>query len=69
MNKEEKWKAIIENDSRYDGKFFYGVKTTKIFCRPSCKSKNPVKENVKFFLLLKLHLKVDLGLVKDVDLI
>lgn len=49
MNKEEKWKAIIENDSRYDGEFFYGVKTTKIFCRPSCKSKNPVKENVKFF--------------------
>lgn len=49
MKKEEKWKAVIEYDSTYDGKFFYGVKTTKIFCRPSCKSKNPVKENVIFF--------------------
>lgn len=49
MNKEEKWKAVIGNDSRYDGEFFYGVKTTRIFCRPSCKSKNPIKENVVFF--------------------
>lgn len=32
-----------------DGKFFYGVKTTGIFCRPSCKSKSPKRENVIFF--------------------
>ncbi|MDV4150510.1 Ada metal-binding domain-containing protein [Clostridium sp. AL.422] len=49
MNKEEKWKAVIQYDSRYDGKFFYGVKTTRIFCHPSCKSKNPNRQNVEFF--------------------
>lgn len=43
------WNAVIENNSKYDGKFYYGVKTTKIFCKPSCKSKNPNRENTLFF--------------------
>ncbi|MFY0758514.1 bifunctional transcriptional activator/DNA repair enzyme AdaA [Metabacillus dongyingensis] len=43
------WKAIIECDSAYDDKFYYGVKTTGIFCRPSCKSRKPNKENVRIF--------------------
>jgi len=34
---------------RYDGKFFYAVKTTGIFCRPSCKSKTPNYDNIYFF--------------------
>jgi AraC family transcriptional regulator, regulatory protein of adaptative response / methylphosphotriester-DNA alkyltransferase methyltransferase len=46
---EEVWEAIINCDSAYDGKFFYGVDTTKIFCRPSCKSRNPKRENVRVF--------------------
>jgi AraC family transcriptional regulator of adaptative response / methylphosphotriester-DNA alkyltransferase methyltransferase len=46
---EEKWKALLECDPTYDGRFFYGVKTTGIFCRPSCKSKSPKRENVVFF--------------------
>lgn len=46
---EEKWQAVIENKVDSDGKFFYGVKTTKIFCRPSCKSKSPLRNNVVFF--------------------
>lgn len=45
----EKWQAVVSCDSRYDGIFFYGVKTTGIFCRPSCKSKTPVRDNVTFF--------------------
>ncbi|MFD0698855.1 bifunctional transcriptional activator/DNA repair enzyme AdaA [Paenibacillus sp. GCM10027628] len=45
----EYWKAIVENDTTYDGKFFYAVKTTGIFCRPSCKSKLPNKEHVRIF--------------------
>ncbi|MBY7144820.1 methylphosphotriester-DNA--protein-cysteine methyltransferase family protein [Virgibacillus sp. NKC19-3] len=36
-------------DDSYDGLFFYAVKTTGIFCRPSCKSKSPNKENITFF--------------------
>ncbi|PHE52972.1 bifunctional transcriptional activator/DNA repair enzyme AdaA [Bacillus pseudomycoides] len=45
----EKWQAIILNDASYDGAFFYGVKSTGIFCRPSCKSRTPKKENMRVF--------------------
>lgn len=47
---KERWQAIINNDSSFDDKFFYGVKTTGIFCRPSCKSRAPKFENVRIFL-------------------
>jgi AraC family transcriptional regulator of adaptative response / methylphosphotriester-DNA alkyltransferase methyltransferase len=46
---EEKWQAIIRSDASYNDKFFYAVKTTGIFCRPSCKSRVPKKENVLVF--------------------
>ncbi|OZB99167.1 bifunctional transcriptional activator/DNA repair enzyme AdaA [Paenibacillus sp. XY044] len=46
---EEKWQAIVSNDAAYDFRFFYGVSTTGIFCRPSCKSRPPNKENVQIF--------------------
>ena len=46
---EEKWQAIIHNDATYNDKFFYAVITTGIFCRPSCKSRAPKKENVLIF--------------------
>ncbi|MCR1900094.1 helix-turn-helix domain-containing protein [Irregularibacter muris] len=49
MTKEEMWKATFENDASYDGIFFYAVKSTGIYCRPSCKSKIPKRENVCFF--------------------
>jgi len=45
----EYWKAIIDCDAAYDDHFLYGVITTGIFCRPSCKSRVPKKENVKIF--------------------
>lgn len=40
---------VIKNDRRYNGKFFYGVRSTGIFCRPSCVSKRPKAENIIFF--------------------
>lgn len=43
------WEATIKCDQAYDGQFFYAVKTTRIFCRPSCKSKTPNIENICFF--------------------
>lgn len=46
---EEKWQASLACNPAYDGRFFYGVKTTGIFCRPSCKSKSPKRKNVAFF--------------------
>lgn len=49
MIDSERWNAIITNDQSYDGIFFYGVKSTGIFCRPSCASKPPKPENVVFF--------------------
>lgn len=49
MTREEKLKAVAENDTNYDGKFYYAVKSTGIYCRPSCKSKKAKAENIEFF--------------------
>ncbi|QTM98352.1 helix-turn-helix domain-containing protein [Sediminibacillus dalangtanensis] len=49
-SKEIMWQATVSCDSSYDGIFFYAVRTTGIFCRPSCRSKVPNCENVSFFL-------------------
>ena len=46
---DEIWQAILSNDSAYNDQFYYAVKSTGIFCRPSCKSKPPKKENVRLF--------------------
>ncbi|NUN06913.1 MAG: DNA-3-methyladenine glycosylase 2 family protein, partial [Bdellovibrio sp.] len=42
------YQAMLTRDHRFDGKFFVGVKTTGIYCRPICPAK-PKKENVEFF--------------------
>lgn len=49
LTNHEKWNAVVHCDPSYDGMFFYGVKTTGIFCRPSCKSKEPLRKNVEFY--------------------
>jgi AraC family transcriptional regulator of adaptative response / methylphosphotriester-DNA alkyltransferase methyltransferase len=49
LTADEKWKAVVRCDDTFDNQFIYGVKTTGIFCRPSCKSKTPLRENVEFF--------------------
>ncbi|MFL1997255.1 bifunctional transcriptional activator/DNA repair enzyme AdaA [Lysinibacillus irui] len=49
MMTDEKWQAIINNDTAYNNEFFYAVKSTGIFCKPSCKSRVPKKENVYIF--------------------
>jgi len=49
MDAHEKWAAVVTCDTAYDGKFYYGVKTTGIFCIPSCKSRPPSKSNILFF--------------------
>jgi AraC family transcriptional regulator of adaptative response / methylphosphotriester-DNA alkyltransferase methyltransferase len=46
---EEQWQAILQNNVAYNDIFFYAVKTTGIFCRPSCKSKAPNRENACVF--------------------
>ncbi len=47
------YKAMLARDYRFDGKFFVGVKTTGIFCRPICPAK-PKRINVEFFTLATL---------------
>jgi len=42
------YEKILNNESEYNGKFFTCVKTTKIFCLPSCKAKTPLMKNVEF---------------------
>ncbi len=42
------FQAMLARDYRFDGKFFVGVKTTGIYCRPICPAK-PKRENVEFF--------------------
>ena len=49
VTNQEKWEALIHNCADFDGKFFYAVKSTGIYCRPSCNSKTPLQENVVFF--------------------
>lgn len=49
METEIYWKAIQNNDTRFNGAFVYGVNSTKIYCKPSCSSKLPKRENVQFF--------------------
>jgi len=46
---EEKYKIIGTKDPSYEGLFITGVKTTGIFCRPSCRARKPKAENVIFF--------------------
>jgi AraC family transcriptional regulator, regulatory protein of adaptative response / methylated-DNA-[protein]-cysteine methyltransferase len=43
------WKAVLEKDSGQDGKFVYGVASTRIYCRPSCPSRRPARRRVSFF--------------------
>jgi len=49
VSEENKWEAIRTRDVTYDGVFWYGVKSTGIFCVPSCKSKLPFRENIEYF--------------------
>ncbi|WP_141603911.1 bifunctional transcriptional activator/DNA repair enzyme AdaA [Terrilactibacillus laevilacticus] len=43
------WEAVKQNDKRYDHQFYYAVKTTKIVCNPSCTSKTPKRDNVRYY--------------------
>ena len=42
------YKAMLARDYRFDGKFFVGVKTTGVYCRPVCPAR-PKRKNVEFF--------------------
>ncbi|HEY1077922.1 MAG TPA: bifunctional DNA-binding transcriptional regulator/O6-methylguanine-DNA methyltransferase Ada [Fontimonas sp.] len=49
MNEQHCWEALQARDESQDGRFWYGVLTTGIYCRPSCPSRLPLRRNVCFF--------------------
>jgi len=45
----KRWESVLARDMSADGEFVYGVKSTGIFCRPSCPSRRPNRQQVEFF--------------------
>ncbi len=43
------WQAVLDRDKAADGRFVYAVRSTRIFCRPSCPSKRPGRSQVRFY--------------------
>jgi AraC family transcriptional regulator, regulatory protein of adaptative response / methylated-DNA-[protein]-cysteine methyltransferase len=51
MVEEQCWRAVQDRTRAADGDFVYAVRTTHIYCRPSCASRKPLRDNVEFFPL------------------
>lgn len=49
MLEKEYYQALVDKDPEYDGLFYVGVKTTGVFCRPTCPARKPKQENCEFF--------------------
>jgi AraC family transcriptional regulator of adaptative response/methylated-DNA-[protein]-cysteine methyltransferase len=49
MNEAIAWESVLQRDPSADDRFLYGVTTTGIYCRPSCPSRRPKRDNVAFF--------------------
>ncbi len=49
LNEDQCWQMTLEKDPRYDGAFVVAVRSTGIYCRPSCPARQPKRENVTFF--------------------
>jgi AraC family transcriptional regulator, regulatory protein of adaptative response / methylated-DNA-[protein]-cysteine methyltransferase len=49
MNEALAWESVLQRDVSADERFLYGVTTTGIYCRPSCPSRRPNRNNVAFF--------------------
>ncbi len=49
MNEEHYWQAVLDRDADYEGDFVYAVKSTGIYCKPTCPSRRPNREQVRFF--------------------
>jgi len=43
------WQATLARDRRADGAFFFAVKSTQVYCRPSCPARRPLRKNTLFF--------------------
>src|SRR5919205_2736240 len=48
-NQPELWNAVLARDASRDGSFVFAVRSTGIYCRPSCPARRPRREQVHFF--------------------
>lgn len=46
---DPRWQSVVARDARADGRFVYAVRTTGVYCRPSCPSRTARPENVRFY--------------------
>ena len=49
ISTEQGWRAVSSRDRNFDGQLLYAVRSTGIYCRPSCPSRRPRRENVEFY--------------------
>lgn len=49
LNLEHCWEAVEKRDATQNGRFFVGVLTSGVYCLPSCKSRPPLRKNVRFY--------------------
>lgn len=49
LTDDQRWQAVMARDPHADGEFVFAVRTTGIFCRPSCRARHALRENVCFF--------------------
>lgn len=50
---ESRWSAVVNRDAKADGQFYYSVKTTGVYCRPSCAARLALRQNVAFYATLE----------------
>ena len=49
LDQDACYRAVVTRDARFDGRFFGGVKTTGIYCRPVCPARTPLRRNMVFY--------------------
>ena len=49
LNEDQCYRALVTHDARFDGRFFVGVRTTRIYCRPVCTARTPLRRNCRFY--------------------
>lgn len=49
LTEDRMYQALVDKDASYEGRFIAAVRTTGIFCRPTCTARKPLKQNVEFF--------------------
>jgi AraC family transcriptional regulator, regulatory protein of adaptative response / methylated-DNA-[protein]-cysteine methyltransferase len=50
LSDDDRWSAVVRRDRNGDGIFYFSVRTTGVYCRPSCPARSPRRENVRFHL-------------------